>query len=140
MLCVRETPCDLYIICRGSHYFRCSGEPSSSLTNFFIFFFNRYSQSKDVTVRFYLDVHDVQRDSNVTTASVTSILQAATNGSFRPLQVEFISLEYVVVGELSLISEERLCEREKERDHYRRSFSVAARGWLLKAWLALSIG
>jgi len=55
------------------------------------------NQSKDVTVRFYLDVHDVQRDSNVTTAGVTNVLQTATNDSFRPLQVEFISLEYVVV-------------------------------------------
>ncbi|XP_044176930.1 uncharacterized protein LOC114955381 isoform X1 [Acropora millepora] len=55
------------------------------------------SQSKDVTVRLYLDVHDVQRDSNDTTARVTSILQAATNGSFRSPKVEFISLEYVVV-------------------------------------------
>ena len=69
-----------------------------------------------MTVRFYLDVHDVQRDSNVTTAGVTNVLQTATNDSFRPLQVEFISLEYVVVGELSLISEERLCERERERE------------------------
>ena len=78
-----------------------------------------------MTVSFYLDVHDV------TTASVTNVLkQAAEKDSFPSLKVKFILLKHVVVGELSLISEER--EREKEN----------IKGWLLiiKAWLALSIG
>ena len=70
-----------------------------------------------MTVSFYLDVHDVQRE-NVTTASVTKVLkEAATNNSFLPLEVKFISLKYVVVGELSLISEESLCERGREREN-----------------------
>ena len=64
-----------------------------------------------MTVSFYLDVH-VQRE-NFTSANVTNVLrQAAANNRFKPLTVESISLTYVVVGELSLISEER--ERERE--------------------------
>ena len=67
-----------------------------------------------MTVSFYLDVHDEQRE-NVTTASVTKVLkEAATNNSFLPLEVKFVSLKYVIVGELSLISEESLCQRERE--------------------------
>ena len=69
-------------------------------------------------VRFYLDVHDVQR-KNVTDANVTYVLKrATTNYGFQPLEVESnsITLAHVVVRELSLISEERLCERERERE------------------------
>ena len=67
-------------------------------------------------VTFYLDVQDEWK--NVTAANVTNILrQAATNDGFKPLKVKSITLRLRhVVGELSLISEERLCVRERERE------------------------